>query len=209
MPQQIPSRSRLDDAPDAYAIALSVADQLDGAGLDLWAAGVRSCLDAEGSTARQEHLVVELVRLSRMSMVRQQGLESEIAGALARLQVGLGRIDLPVQPLYTAVRELADHLELNGGRRWLGRLRTVMSDADRTADARLRRLAAVLELMQPGTPGLPEGASSRVDAVAVRLPRHRDVEDTARYVTFALRPPQPSRRTPTQGPGQRPVAGRA
>ncbi len=195
-PSRSLDRSRLDEAPDAYAIALEVADRLDQAGLDLWASGVRACLDASGSTERQQHLVVELVRLRDMSMIRRESLQPDIERALARLEIGLGTIDVPDQPLYTAVRDLADHLELHGGRRWLARLRTVMGDAERTAAARLQRLGALLERMVPGGEGLPEGTGGRVEAVRARLPRHRDLDRTARYVCFALQPPQPSRRVP-------------
>jgi hypothetical protein len=58
-------------------------------------------------------------------------------------------------------------------------------------------------------PPLPEGTTARVDAVLVRLARHRDLDAAATYLTFALRPPQASRRiaaedqlvaTPAAGP---------
>ncbi|WP_370324846.1 hypothetical protein [Euzebya sp.] len=195
LPQPGPSRTRLEEGPDVYRIALEVADALDRADLDLWAAGVRSCLDAAGTTARQQHLVVELVRLSHTREIAREGLGPAIAGALARLEIGLGRIDVPAQPLYAAMRELADHLELGGGGRWLARLRAVATDRERTAAARLERRAAVLARMVPGAAGLPAGSRERVDAVAQRLPRHRgDAEETMAYLTFALQPPAPSRR---------------
>ena len=194
-------RSRLDQAPDAYRIALEVADQLDGRGLDLWAAGVRSCLDATGSTARQQHLAAELIRLSQMRAVRQEGLILPIREALARLEAGLGDLDVPSQPLYTAARDLADHLEIGGGRRWLGRLRAVLADPERTATARLERVVTVLQRMRDeagtaasGGTTLPEGTATRAESVLARIPRHHDVEQIARYLAFALHPPQPSRR---------------
>lgn len=181
-----------------YQIALDVADRLDHAEMDLWAAGIRGCMDASGTTARQRHLVVELTRLSHMSTIRRQGLSADIEAALARLELGLGQVDVAAQPLYSAMRDLVDHLELNGGNRWLERLRTVMGDPHRTATERLRRLGAVLDLMTAGVPGLPLGSVERVRAVSVRLPRHMTAPETSEYLEFALQPPQPSRRRDPQ-----------
>lgn len=192
-------RSRLDEGREVYAIALAVADRLDEAGMDLWAAGVRSCLDAPGSTGRQWHLVAELTRLSRTSVARRAGLVEDISRALARLEIGLGRIDVAEQPLYDAMRGLAEHLELHGGRRWLTRLRTVLADAERLPAARLDRLAQLLDLMAPEAPGIPEGTTAHVRAVRERLPRHRPSDRAADWLAFAVRPPQPSRRLADPG----------
>lgn len=178
-----------------YSIALGVADALDRANLDLWASGVRACLDAPSTLQRQQHLTVELVRLRDTAEVDRAGCLPDIAMALDRLEVGLGTVDVAIQPLYSAMRVLADHLELNGGRRWLQRLRVVAHDPDRTAEARMARLAALLDRMAPGAEGLPEGSAQLVRAVAERLDRHADAATVARYLAFALRPPAPSRAT--------------
>ncbi|HUG86208.1 MAG TPA: hypothetical protein VMM13_16710 [Euzebya sp.] len=191
-------RSRLDEGRAVYELALNVADQLDSAHMDLWAAGVRACLDAPGTTQRQRHLVLELTRLSHTSTVRRAGLSEDIAGALTRLELGLGNVDLPAQPLYEAMRALAEHLELHGGRRWLGRLRAVVQDAERVPAARLQRLGLLLDRMAPGLPGLPEGTAPLVSAVRGRLPR-RDHDRAMETMTYALQPPQPSRRLPGDG----------
>ena len=193
-PQTRPtSRSLLDEGRADYELALGVADRLDEAHMDLWAAGVRACLDAPGTTERQRHLVLELTRLSHTSTVRRAGLGEDVAGALARLELGLGSIDLPAQPLYDAMRGLAEHLELHGGRRWLDRLRTVVGDAERLPAVRVQRLALLLERMVPGEAGLPEGTAPLVEAVRGRLPR-RDHGAAVATLVFALQPPQPSRR---------------
>lgn len=191
-------RSRLDEGRAVYELALHVADRLDGAHMDLWAAGVRACLDAPGTTERQQHLALELTRLSHTSTVRRAGLGEDIARALAQLEFGLGSVDLPAQPLYEATRALAEHLELHGGRRWLGRLRTVVQDTERVPEARLQRLALLLDRMVPGMQGLPEGTAPLVSAVRGRLPR-RDHDQAMATLTFALQPPQPSRRLPGDG----------
>lgn len=188
-------RSRLDEGREVYEIALGLADRLDEAQMDLWAAGVRSCLDATGSTARQRHLVLELTRLSHTSVVRRAGLAGSMTGALSRLALGLGTVDLPAQPLYEAVRGLAEHLELHGGRRWLGRLRAVVADAERVPEVRVERLAQLLDRMVPGTEGLPEGTAPLVGAVRSRLPR-RDHAGAIETLAFALQAPQPSRKLP-------------
>lgn len=188
-----PAPSRLEEGREVYAIALGVADALDRAGLDLWAGDVRSCLDAPRSLQRQQHLVVELLRLRDTPEARRAGCSEDIQRALQRLQLGLGSIDVPQQPLYTSVRTLADHLELQGGRRWLSRLRAVAADPDRPAETRMERLAAVLQRMEPGVEGVPEGTAPLVRAVLSRLDRHVDVAAVARYVGYALTPPAPSR----------------
>lgn len=198
-------RSRLDEGREVYELALGVADRLDDAGMDLWAAGVRACLDAEGTTERQRHLAAELIRLSHTSVARRAALVADIRRALSRLELGLGDLDVPEQPLYDAMRGLAEHLELDGGRRWLIRLRTVLEDHERAADARLRRLAVLLDRMVPGTPGMPEGAAERVRAVRERLSRYRDAERAAAYLAFAVRAPQPSRRLAADGGHADPV----
>lgn len=191
-------RSRLDEGRAVYELALAVADKLDLAHMDLWAAGVRACLDAPGTTDRQRHLALELTRLSHTSTVRRAGLGQDIARALARLEVGLGTMDMPAQPLYEAARALAEHLELHGGRRWLDRLRTVVADPERLPAVRLQRLGLLLDRMVPGTAGLPEGTAPLVSAVHGRLPR-RDHDHAVDTLTFALRPPQPSRRLAGEG----------
>jgi hypothetical protein len=207
------ARSRLAQAPQAYRLALDVADRLDQRGLDLWAAGLRACLDAPGSTARQHHLAVELIRLSCLPAVRAAGLAPALRDALDHLQAGLGPLDVPAQPLYAAARDLAEHLEVEGGRRWLARLRAVALDDEHTAAARLRRLTAVLQRMRDVAVGghpaadvapgdaLPVGTTPRVDAVLGRIPRHRDADEAATYLAFALQPPQPSRRAARPRPG--------
>lgn len=176
-----------------YRLALRVADALDDAGLDLWASGIRSCLDARTTLARQQHLVVELVRLRQSSAIRVAGCADDVEQALARLELGLGEVDVPQQPLYSAVRGLADHLELAGGRTWLRRLRAVVFDPDRSPAARVTRLGEVVARMEPGTDGLPEGSTPLVRAVLERLDRHRDQRTVAAYLEFALTPPAPSR----------------
>jgi hypothetical protein len=191
--------SRLEEGREVYHLALGIADALDDAGMDLWAGGLRACLDADGTTARQTHLALELTRLSHTSIVRRAGLDRDVADALDRLRLGLGSVDAPAQPLYTAVRELADHLELHGGRRWLQRLRAVVHDTSRTAAVRVARMGQLLERMAPGAAGMPEGSAARVEAVVVRLPRQREVDAAADAVAFALRPPQASRRV-SEGP---------
>ena len=188
-----PAPSRLEEGREVYTLALDVAKALDRAGLDLWAAGIRACLDAPTSLARQQHLTVELVRLRDTGDLRRAGCAEDIDSALSRLELGLGSIDIPQQPLYTATRNLADHLELNGGRRWLARLRAVVTDPDRGPEARLERFDALAERMVPGAEGLPEGSSSLVRAVRGRIGRHLDVEAVVRYLVFALMPPAPSR----------------
>lgn len=189
----VDTRSRLEEAEDVYRHARKIADALDEDGRDLWAAGLRSCLDAVGTTERQRHLAAELARLADTSWARRSGLREEIATSRRKLAIALGRDDTPFQPIYVAVRDLAEHLELNGGRRWLSRLRAVALDGERDAAARLARLGALLEHMQPGVAGLPEGSSARVRAVRERLGRHADAEALAAYVRFALRSPPPSR----------------
>lgn len=188
-------RSRLEEGREVYEIALGIANRLDEAHMDLWAAGVRACLDAPRSTARQRHLVLELTRLSRTSVVRRDGLVEEVSQALARLALGLGSIDLPAQPLYESMRGLAEHLELHGGHRWLTRMRTVAGDTEREPEICLQRLIHLLDRMVPGAEGLPAGTSPLVGAVRGRLPRrgHAEALDT---LTFALQPPQPSRHLP-------------
>ncbi|CAN5189026.1 hypothetical protein BH23ACT9_BH23ACT9_08530 [soil metagenome] len=206
-------RTRLDEGRGVYELALGVADRLDAAQMDLWAAGVRSCLDAEGTTQRQQHLALELTRLSHTSTARRDGLSQDIARALTTLQLGLGSVDLPAQPLYDATRGLAEHLELHGGRRWLNRLRAVVQDLERVPGIRLQRLDLLLEKMGPGAEGLPEGTAARISAVRGRLPRHQvDTHEghaaaaAIATLTFALRPPQPSRRMP-HGPALAGAAG--
>lgn len=182
-------------------MALEIADALDAADFDLWAAGIRACLDADGTTARQLHLMVELTRLSTMRTIRAQGLDRRIGAALGRLDIGLGQIDLPVQPLYSAMRNLVDHLELHGGARWIARMRTVVTDPQRSASVRVQRLEAVLQAMEPGAPGFSVGAAELVMAVTTRLPRHNAAEETAAFMAFALTPPKPSRVLPrTESP---------
>lgn len=187
-------RSRLDDAPDAYGHALEVANQLDDAGFDLWAGDVRSCLDASSSTARQHHLILELSRLLQMSDVRRASLVPPITQALQRLHAGVGTIDLTIQPLYTALRDLADHLESTGAQRWLGRLRAVLHDSERASGARVDRLGKVLAAMTPDATGVPLGAADRVRAVTTRLPRFATTPNVAAYLALAVQPPAPSRR---------------
>jgi len=195
-----PAPSRLEEGREVYTLALDVAKALDRAGLDLWAAGIRACLDAPSSLARQQHLTVELVRLRDTGDLRRAGCAEDIERALSRLELGLGSIDVPQQPLYTATRNLADHLELNGGRRWLARLRTVITDPDRGAAARVERLDALAERMVPGAEGLPEGSASLVRAVRGRLNRHLDMDAVALHLAFALTPPAPSRIRDDQQP---------
>lgn len=190
-----PAPSRLEEGREVYRLALRTADALDAAGLDLWAGGIRSCLDAHTTLARQQHLVVELVRLKHSNAIRVAGCATEVEQALSRLELGLGQVDVPQQPLYSAVRALADHLELAGGRTWLRRLRAVAFDPDRSPAARVARLGEVVSRMKPGVEGLPEGSGPLVRAVLERLDRHRDQRTVATYLEFALTPPAPSQRT--------------
>lgn len=187
------SRSRLDAGDHVYGRVLALADALDADGQDLWAAGLRTCLDAGGSTRRQRHMAAELTRLRDTTWARRSGNRDEIDSAIRHLEVALGRDSSQYQPLYEALRELSDHLELNGGRRWLKRLRTVVLDPERDAPARLERLATVLAHMEPGVEGLPEGSAQRVRAVRSRLGRHTDIEEQMLFVRFALRGPAASR----------------
>lgn len=191
-----PAPSRLESGREVYGLVLSVAEALDRAGLDLWAGGVRSCLDAPSSLERQQHLIVELVRLRDVHAVRRAGCTDKITAALARLELGLGSLDIPMQPIYSATRDLADHLELSGGRKWLTRMRAVINDPERTADARVERFGQLLDRMEPGAEGLPEGSGPLVRGVRQRLERHADIELLARHLRFALTAPAPSRATP-------------
>ncbi|MEE8602119.1 hypothetical protein [Euzebya tangerina] len=192
-PARWAQRSQLDDAPDAYRHALDIAGALDDAGLDLWAGDLRSCLDADSSTARQHHLILELTRLAGMSDVKRAGLDAVISRAVAYLAAGVGETDLPVQPLYSALRDLADHLEVHGAQRWLGRLRTVLHDTSRTSAARVHRLSRLLEAMTPDATGVPLESADKVRAVLTRLPRHVDTPNVAAYLALAVQRPAPSR----------------
>lgn len=187
-----------DSPPAVYDQALRIADALDLRELDLYACTVRACLDAADTAARHEHLQVEMTRLSELAAIRRGAPAADIAAVLRHLRTVTGIAANPYQPLYAAMRDLVDHLELAGAGRWLRRLRLVMHEPDLPAALTIRRLATLLGAMSPGALGLPLGSANRVQAVAQRLPRHDDHARSIRYLQFATRAPQPSRRRPAR-----------
>lgn len=187
--------------PVVYRMALEIADRLDGLDRDLWAGTLRSCLDAERTKARHLHLQAELLRLSHTTVVRRDPtLRHQVTDTLARLEALLGVRQTAVQPLYAAMRDLVDHLELSGGRRWVARLATVVTDGDRSPETRLERLAVVLAAMTPQAVGVPLGSATLVTAVTGRLGQQRNAAEAVRYLVFATRPPCSSSRVQSGQP---------
>lgn len=188
-----PTRSRLEETRPVFDAAEDLATDLERAGMDLWAAGLRSCLDGRDQRERLVHLRLELTRLQDTSTVRRLGLRPAVELLLGHLLAGGGLAQDPLEPVYRTLRDLADHLELHGGRRWLARLRHVATDPDRPAPERLARLDALLARMTPGTESLPEGTAVRVRAARERLARAASVEGAAQHAALALRAPAPRR----------------
>lgn len=182
-----------DATPVVYELALEIAAALDRQALDLHACTIRGCLDASDTRSRHQHLQVEMERLTQLPAIRASQLGPDIAAAVRRLQALTGVDHTPAQPLYVAMRDLVDHLELNGSGRWVQRLRAVVRDPSRTAASRMQRLADVLTAMSPGSAGLPLGSINRVQAVVQRLPRQTDPDLAMKYLEFATQPPLPSR----------------
>lgn len=124
---------------------------------------------------------------------------AEVSGLIGEqlvdgLQTILDRLNLeapmgpsPAQPLYEALRNLADQLQLDGQARWLARLRYVALDTSFTALTRLERLDHVIcsALMDES---LPAGL---LTACRVRLEAIVDAERSAKMATYALWPPAP------------------
>lgn len=183
------TRSRLVSSEDVYARLDRLAAACAAAGLDLWAANLRSCARWPDGGDRLVHLRLELTRLENSPGARRVGLLAD-AGALGAVVAAAVDADeeLAWLPLYAAVRDLTDYLELEGGRRWLRRLRAAGA-GEAAPEHRLRRLRAVIGRMGPGTPGLPAGTAARVAAAAARLDRVSEVVTADRCVRFALAPP--------------------
>ncbi|WP_336249674.1 hypothetical protein [Stomatohabitans albus] len=181
-----------------------LADAFDAAGLDLWAADLRACLQSPSSLDQARAIQAECMRLIAKPSVRatarrpdegnapveQEDLVAGLQMVLDRLSVELGEGPSQAQPLYEALRDLADDLQLNNQARWLARLRHVALDTSFTEEVRMERLDNVIcsALTDDSLPG------DLLTACRVRLESIFDAQAAAAMAAAAMRPPMP--RTP-------------
>ena len=182
-------RPRLASSEPLYAAVAALADRLDAGGMDLWAANVRGCLAGERAGERVAALGFELTRLRQAPAARRLGLHDDVDALRRTLATAVGEPDGEDLPLYIALRDLADHLLLAGGRRLLKSLRAVAADPVLAPEERLAQLRALLADLAPGSPDVPVGGTPRIAAVLARLQRVRDAAPAARTAILALRPP--------------------
>jgi hypothetical protein len=181
-------RSRLESNVPLYRRIADLADQLDHAAHDLWAANLRACLDGESAAQIMADLGLELHRLRQSTAARRLRLEDTLDELIATVEAAVGRSEHEHLPLYCALKDLLDTLRLEGGTRWLRRLEAAGGDQEASDSVRVARLAAVLDEMASGASGVPSSTALRAKGVRQRLPRARDSAALARYLRAALRP---------------------
>ena len=182
-------RSRLASSEDLYAAVTALADRLEAGGMDLWAANLRACLAGDRTGERAAALGFELARLRQAPASRRLGLHDDVDGIARTVEAAVGAPDGEQLPLYLALRDLADHLLLEGGRTLLRHLRAAAVDPVLAPEERLARVQALLVDLVPGSPEVPVGGTPRIAAVLARLQRVRDAGPAARTAALALRPP--------------------
>ncbi|MGH8932381.1 MAG: hypothetical protein ACRDZO_17605 [Egibacteraceae bacterium] len=194
-------RSRLDSTEPLYVQVADLADRLDSAGQDLWAANLRACLRGNCSTQVLADLGMELHRLRQSNTVRRLRWEGTIEGLIATVQAAVGQPDHPHLPLYCSLKDLLDELRLAGSLPWVRRLEEA---GDRDPATRVAAVATVLDEMVPdastasrpsssapaegpGAPGVLSGLRPRVEGSRQRLARTRDSAAASRSLAAALR----------------------
>lgn len=185
-----------------------LADAFDQAGLDLWAANLRACLQSPTTLEQARAIRAEGLRLVEKPSVKatarrpiegheppaHEDLVAQLRTVLDRIGVELGEPISLAQPLYEALRDLADDLTLNGQARWLARLRHVALDTSFKAQVRMTRLDNVI-CSALTDDALPHGL---LTACRVRLESVYDAESAAEMAAAAFRPPLPK---PQDGDG--------
>lgn len=187
-------------------LVAQLADAFDAAGLDLWAANLRACLQSPTSLEVARAVRAEAIRLldkpsvkakarripgARDGQVMPAGdgvdLVDGLQTVLDRINVEIGEAPSVAQPLYEALRDLADHLQLQGHARWLARLRHVALDTSFTAELRMERLDNVI-CSALNDEALP---AELLTACRVRLESVYDASAAAHMAAAAFRPPVP------------------
>ena len=187
-------------------LVAQLADAFDGVGLDLWAANLRACLQSPTSLEVARAVRAEAIRLLDKPSVRatqrripgaQDGtvlpaaegvdLVDGLQTVLDRINVEIGEAPSVAQPLYAALRDLADDLQLHGHARWLARLRHVALDTSFAESVRMERLDNVI-CSALTDDALPAGL---LMACRVRLESVYDDEEAAKMAAAAFRPPVP------------------
>jgi hypothetical protein len=186
-------RSRLESNVPLYRRVADLADRLDHAAYDLWAANLRACLEGDSAAQIVADLGLELHRLRQSAVARRLRLEDTVEEVIATVEAAVGRSEHEHLPLYCALKDLLDTLRLEGGTWWLRRLEAAGGDQEASDAVLVTCLAALLDEMAPGAsgvgaPGVPSSAGPRIKGVRQRLPRARDSAALARCLRAALRP---------------------
>ena len=189
--------SRLDETGFLYDLVEGLADRLETGGMDLWAANLRGCLDADTTGERLAHVGLELARLRSSPAARRLSLGEDVARLETVVTAAVGPPDPLVQPLYDALKDLVDRLRLEGLTGVLARLR---SSRPRHAARRFGRrdgarravprsspsCARSSPASRPRPPPAPSAPPRRASLRLDRVP----AEVAARALALALRRPR-------------------
>lgn len=189
-PEMSIPRSRLVVSDDVVAALDDLARELDARGADLWAANLRACMRWSSTGARLEHAARELRRLAESPTARREGLRDRVVALRSHVEVAVGSCDDTAQPVYEALHDLVDYLELEGGHHWARRLRAAAAERTVSGEALAAELTEILSQFEPGVPGVPPGGSQRARAACARLAAQLP-GSSARLLRLALAPPSP------------------
>ncbi len=188
--------SRLDETGFLYDLVEGLADRLETGGMDLWAANLRGCLDADTTGERLAHVGLELARLRSSPAARRLSLGEDVARLETVVTAAVGPPDPLVQPLYDALKDLVDRLRLEGLTAMLARLRSSRratlpgASAAETVPAAPSAVVAELRTVLAGLPAKASpGAQRAAEAASLRLDRV-PAEIAARALALALRRPR-------------------